>query len=87
MGGCPFEDFADVVATGPMAYRRTRIFSYLPRTTWSSSRASGPADFVDTTPHRAKLPAAWRYIRVADLFYEKATPKASGSAPASTSSS
>jgi hypothetical protein len=72
----PVWGFADVLATefeGVPA--GTRIFGYLPpssRLVVRPDRAS-PSDFVDITPHRAKLPAAYnRYIRVEGLpFYEE----------------
>jgi hypothetical protein len=72
----PVWGFADVVASEADGVPEgTRIFGYLPPASnlvVQPDRAD-PLDFVDTTPHRAKLPAAYnRYIRVAGLpFYEE----------------
>ncbi len=72
----PVWGFADVVATKADGVPEgTRIFGYLPpgdHLVVEPNRAS-PLDFVDSSPHRAELPAAYnRYIRVAGLpFYEE----------------
>jgi Protein of unknown function (DUF2855) len=72
----PVWGFADVTASEVDGIPEgTRIFGYLPPASHLVVRPdrSSPADFVDTTPHRAELPAAYnRYIRVAGLpFYEE----------------
>ena len=72
----PVWGFADVVASKADGVPEgTRIFGYLPPASHLVVQPdrSDPADFVDTTPYRAKLPAAYnRYIRVAGLpFYEE----------------
>ena len=72
----PVWGFADVVESKAEGVPEgTRIFGYLPPASHLVVQPdrSDPADFVDTTPHRAKLPAAYnRYIRVAGLpFYEE----------------
>jgi hypothetical protein len=75
-GHMPVWGFADVVASKADGVPEgTRIFGYLPPASHlvvQPDRAD-PLDFVDTTPHRAKLPAAYnRYVRVAGLpFYEE----------------
>ena len=72
----PVWGFADVVDSKAEGVPEgTRIFGYLPPASHlvvQPDRAD-PLDFVDTTPHRANLPAAYnRYIRVTGLsFYEK----------------
>jgi uncharacterized protein DUF2855 len=72
----PVWGFADVAASEAEGIPEgTRVFGYLPPASHlvvRPDRASA-LDFVDTTPHRAKLPAAYnRYIRVAGLpSYEK----------------
>jgi hypothetical protein len=72
----PVWGFADVVATQAEGVPEgTRVFGYLPPASHLVVQPdrSDPADFVDSSPHRAKLPAAYnRYIRVAGLpFYEE----------------
>jgi Protein of unknown function (DUF2855) len=74
----PVWGFAEVAASEAEGIAEgTRIFGYLPPASHLVVRPdrASPIDFVDTTPHRAKLPAAYnRYIRVAGLpFYEKRT--------------
>jgi Protein of unknown function (DUF2855) len=72
----PVWGFADVVGSKAEGVPEgTRIFGYLPPASHLVVQPdrSDPGEFVDTTPHRANLPAAYnRYIRVAGLpFYEK----------------
>ena len=72
----PVWGFADVVASEAEGVPEgTRIFGYLPPASHLVVRPdrSDPLDFVDESPHRAKLPAAYnRYIRVAGMpFYEE----------------
>ena len=72
----PVWGFADVAVSRLEGVPEgTRIFGYLPPASHLVVRPdrSSPLDFVDTTPHRAGLPAAYnRYIRVAGLpFYEQ----------------
>jgi hypothetical protein len=75
-GHMPVWGFADVTASKADGVPEgTRIFGYLPPASHLVVRPdrADPLDFVDTTPHRAKLPGAYnRYIRVAGLtFYEE----------------
>jgi Protein of unknown function (DUF2855) len=72
----PVWGFADVSASMTDGVPEgTRIFGYLPPASHLVVRPdrASPEDFVDTTPHRAALPAAYnRYIRVAGLpLYEQ----------------
>src|SRR4051812_24463051 len=72
----PVWGFADVVATEAEGVPEgTRIFGSLPPASHLVVQPdrSDPADFVDTSPHRANLPAAYnRYIRVEGLpFYDE----------------
>jgi Protein of unknown function (DUF2855) len=72
----PVWGFADVLASEAEGVAEgTRIFGYLPPASHLVVQPdrSDPQDFVDTTAHRAKLPAAYnRYIRVEGLpFYEE----------------
>ena len=72
----PVWGFADVTASmADGVPEGTRIFGYLPTASYLVVRPdrASPEDFVDTTPHRAALPAAYnRYIRVAGLpLYEQ----------------
>ena len=72
----PVSGFADVAASEAEGIPEgTRIFGYLPPASHLVVQPdrSDPLDFVDTSPHRAKLPAAYnRYIRVAGMpFYEE----------------
>ena len=72
----PVWGFADVVATEAEGVPEgTRIFGYLPPASHLVVQPdrSDPLDFVDDSPHRANLPAAYnRYIRVAGMpLYEE----------------
>jgi hypothetical protein len=72
----PVWGFADVVASEADGVPEgTRIFGYLPPASHLVVRPDRPSetDFVDASPHRAKLPAAYnRYIRVdGDAAYEE----------------
>ena len=72
----PVWGFADVVGSEAEGVPEgARIFGYLPPASHLVVQPdrSDPADFVDSSPHRANLPAAYnRYIRVAGLpFYEE----------------
>jgi Protein of unknown function (DUF2855) len=72
----PVWGFADVTASKADGVPEgTRIFGYLPPASHLVVRPdrASPHDFVDTTPHRAVLPAAYnRYLRVAGLpLYEE----------------
>jgi hypothetical protein len=72
----PVWGFADVAASMADGLREgSRIFGYLPPASHLVVRPdrASPQDFVDTTPHRAELPAAYnRYIRMAGLpLYEE----------------
>lgn len=75
-GRVPVWGFADVLATkADRVPQGTRIFGYLPpadHLVVEPDRTS-PLDFVDSSPHRGRLPAAYnRYIRAASLpFYEE----------------
>lgn len=68
-GRVPVWGFADVVASEAEGVEEgTRIFGYLPPCTHLVVRPDRPSDsqFVDASPHRAELPAAYnRYSRVA----------------------
>jgi hypothetical protein len=72
----PVWGFADVLASEADGVPQgTRVFGYLPPSSHlvvRPDRASA-TDFVDASPHRAKLPAAYnRYIRVdGDAAYEE----------------
>jgi hypothetical protein len=75
-GRVPMWGFADVVASQADGVPEgTRIFGYLPPSSHLVVRPdrASPSDFVDATPHRAKLPAAYnRYIRVEGVpFYQR----------------
>jgi len=75
-GRMPVWGFADVVASEAEGVPEgTRIFGYLPPASHLVVRPdrSDPLDFVDESPHRANLPAAYnRYIRVAGMpLYEE----------------
>ena len=72
----PVWGFADVVASEAEGVPEgTRIFGYLPPASnlVVQPDRSDPLDFVDQSPHRANLPAAYnRYIRVAGMpLYEE----------------
>ena len=72
----PVWGFADVAATKAEGVPEgTRVFGYLPPASHLVVRPdrASELDFVDASPHRAELPAAYnRYIRVASLpFYEE----------------
>jgi Protein of unknown function (DUF2855) len=72
----PVWGFADVSTTKADGVPEgTRIFGYLPPASHLVVRPdrADPLDFVDTSAHRAKLPAAYnRYIRVAGMpLYEE----------------
>jgi hypothetical protein len=75
-GRVPMWGYADVVATEAEGVEEgTRIFGYLPPSTYlvvQPDRAS-PTDFIDATPYRAGLPAAYnRYLRTAgDEMYRE----------------
>jgi hypothetical protein len=72
----PVWGFADVAASEFEGIPEgTRVFGYLPPSSYLVVRPdrATPVDFVDTTEHRAELPAAYnRYIRPAGVpFYEE----------------
>jgi hypothetical protein len=72
----PVWGFADVAASKADGIPEgTRIFGYLPPASHLVVRPdrASELDFVDASPHRAKLPAAYnRYLRVASLpFYDE----------------
>lgn len=75
-GRVPMWGYADVVATeAEGAEEGTRVFGYLPPSTYlvvQPDRASA-TDFIDATPFRADLPAAYnRYLRTAgDEMYRE----------------
>jgi len=76
-GRVPVWGFADVVASKADGVPEgTRVYGYLPPARHLVVRPDrpSPSDFVDASPHRAKLPAAYnRYIRTdGDLGYEEA---------------
>src|SRR5262249_46226803 len=72
----PMWGFADVTASQADGVPEgTRVFGYLPPSTHLIVRPDRPSetDFVDASPHRAKLPAPYtRYLRVdGDASYEE----------------
>jgi NADPH:quinone reductase-like Zn-dependent oxidoreductase len=68
-GRVPVWGFADVVASEADGVEEgTRVFGYLPPGTHLVVRPDrpSPTDFVDASPHRTELPAAYnRYVRTA----------------------
>jgi hypothetical protein len=77
-GRVPMWGFADVTASEADGVPEgTRVFGYLPPSTHLLVRPdrASDTDFVDASPHRAKLPAPYnRYLRVdGDASYDEAT--------------
>jgi hypothetical protein len=73
----PVWGFADVVASEAEGLPEgTRIYGYLPPASYLVVRPdrTSATDFVDASPHRAELPAAYnRYVRVdGDVSYDQA---------------
>jgi hypothetical protein len=74
-GRVPVWGFAEVAASeAPGVEEGTRLFGYLPPSTHLVVRPDRPSDtdFVDASPHRAELPAAYnRYLRTdGDASYD-----------------